>query len=183
MIPNSLDEAVKVMRPFIEQGKLVLEEISDGDFMPMCFIFSDARGMDMLPLDFRSEETKDKMAELIRRSAVMMQAYGLWGLMMMADSRYRELDVDFACRAFGLTPELLKARIEKDPSLLSQVSKVRECLLITIETYVGDRSERLFYRRLPNGIIWEAPETFALGPVEGRFVNMLPPPPRSGGQA
>jgi hypothetical protein len=192
-MPASLDQAVLVVQPIIEQAQRVLErcaqcaEPDKSDFQPTLFLFTARRGVDILGMSWDCQEEKDAAALAIRLAACAAQPLGLWGVMLITDSRRWTVDVPRIARATGRTEAWVKDLLEHDPDQIRRLVKPQDVLQVTLETYLGDYRLNLAYDRLSDGrIAWHAPEVApSMEQHEGRFANFLPPlaVPGTGAQA
>jgi hypothetical protein len=177
---------VRAVGPIIERAQRILELCrKDGDFQPVLFVFTAHRGVDVVGLHWSSPEEKDAAALATRVVALAAQPLGLWGIMLIMDSREWEVDPGFISRVLGVSEDEAMAKLAERPDLVRAYVRPKDCLLVTLETYLGDYQIRLRYDRAPNGrVTWHPPLRQPAGQrCEGRFVNLLPPLPSSGVQA
>lgn len=192
-MPADLSQAIAVVQPLIEQAQRVLEQCAEGDapdksdFQPVLFIFTAKRGVDILGMSWEGVEDKERAALIIRLAACAAQPLGLWGVMLITDSRRWTVNVPAIAEATGRTKEWVEDLLRNDPDEIRRLVKPQDVLQVTLETYLGDYRLNLCYDRLADGrVAWHAPEVApGLEQHEGRFANFLPPmvAPGTGAQA
>jgi hypothetical protein len=185
-MPSSIDQAVAAVAPIIEHAQRILERCrEDGDFPPTFFVFTAHRGVDIIGMEWESPDAKDRAAVAMRLMAVAAQPLGLWGVMLITDSRVWEVNVNQIAAATGRTVEWVEQLLRDEPDEIRRFVKPTDCLLVSLETYLGDYQVQLKYDRLEDGrVAWHAPDVKPPSQQsEGRFVNILPPLPSTGAQA
>lgn len=179
-MPSSIEQAVAAVSPIIEHAQRLLERCrEDGDFPPTFFVFTAHRGVDIIGMSWDCPEDKDRAAMTMRVLALAAQPLGLWGVMLITDSRLWQIDVPAIAKATGRTEEWVETRLREDPDEIRRLSKPKDCLQVWLETYLGDYRLTLVYDRLEDGrVAWHPPDvTPASQQSEGRFANLLPPLP------
>ena len=183
MIPRNLEEAIGIVQRVIERAQRLIETKADGEFQPVLFLFTEKRGVDIIGLDWDSEEEKNIGAKKIRLLALAAQLFGLWGVMLITDNRMWHIPEDAAAQ-LGVPPEELIRIWEEEPQRLKALCKPVDALFVNLETYLGDWRVSLAYDRLADKVAWHPPEVLRHCQMEGRFVNLLPPlPVNAAGQA
>ena len=185
-MPCSLPEAVASVQMMVEHSQRLIEKYAEngGDFPPVYFVFTVDRGVDIIGFSWSNEKEKDGAATAMRLTAVQLQPAGLWGVMLITDTRWWEVDADLASR-LGLSQEELSSMLRDAPWRIKELGKQTEALVVRLETYMGDWGVGLMYDRLDgNRISWHPPRDMITGvQSEGRLVNLLPPLPYCAGQA
>lgn len=180
MTPSSLDEAVDLIAmPLFTAAKLALEQ---QEFNPL-FVLLTHDGA--LPLDggFSSQEEKDEVLLSVRFAAAAAQraGAGLWGIITVADTYCRDLDLNLLARMRGETVEEVKrSTLQQLPEEDHPAWSMGEALLIRMETYIGDWEVLQRYTRSGSDIVWrEMQEQRGVSETIGRFTSLLPPLPSS----
>lgn len=176
------------------------ELLEAGEFVPTAFLFTEhkpecALGHEgpcvatMILSDqssFHTQQHKDQAAAMITAAARKVAA---WGVLVVCDTDYWNLFPD-AHQRVGMTREEFKARAARDYewlcSVRDDVGEHMEALSFQFETYLGDWSGVLVYKRDDtHGFVWHplAESTPDALQNEGRFACLLPPPTTGVGHA